>query len=147
MTVAMTPDDDNGFLQAFRGRFHNVLRWEQLERLWGVLRNNAQAGWYIYAVGEPPPREPASDELFTTFLIEIDQYPARAQRRTNTDAGLPFGPAIVTFRVASLDRVARRAGRQPSRPGGVLYEGLVSLTVAGPSGELIELVAPASPSQ
>ena len=73
MTVAMTPDDDNGFLRAFRGRFHNLLRWEQLERLWGVLRNDAQAGWYIYAVGEPPPREPASDELFTTFLTEIDQ--------------------------------------------------------------------------
>lgn len=73
MTVTMNNDTDNGFIEAFRGRFHNVLRWEQLERLWEILRNDADGGWYIYAVGEAPPEEVASDELFRNFLSEIEQ--------------------------------------------------------------------------
>jgi hypothetical protein len=68
----MNDDTGNRFLDAFRGRFHNVLRWEQLEDLWATLRRDA-AGWYIYAVGEAPPGEPASDELFISFLSEIEQ--------------------------------------------------------------------------
>ena len=67
-------NDDTGirFIEAFRGRFHNVLRWHQFEDLWEILRRDA-AGWYVYAVGEAPPVEPASDELFTTFLTEIEE--------------------------------------------------------------------------
>jgi hypothetical protein len=61
------------FVEAFRGRFHNVLRWEQLDRLWEILRRDAGNGWYIYAVGERPPAEPASADLLGTFLHEIDQ--------------------------------------------------------------------------
>ena len=61
------------FGTAFKGSFSGVLRWEQLERLWEVLRNDADDGWYIYAVGEVPPQETVSDELFRTFLSEIEQ--------------------------------------------------------------------------
>jgi hypothetical protein len=68
----MNDDTVNPFIEAFRGRFHNVLRWEQLEDLWETLRRDA-AGWYIYAIGEAPPVEPASDELFNNFLSEIEQ--------------------------------------------------------------------------
>ena len=39
------------FREAFRGRFENVLRWEQLDALWEVLCADAGNGWYIYAVG------------------------------------------------------------------------------------------------
>lgn len=49
------------------------MRWEQLGQLWQVLRDDAEGGWYVYAVGEQPPAEPASGELLKTFLSEIDQ--------------------------------------------------------------------------
>ena len=61
------------FRQAFKGRFESILRWEQLEVFWEVLRQDAAAGWYIYAVGEPPPLQPASTELLRTFLSEIER--------------------------------------------------------------------------
>jgi hypothetical protein len=60
------------FTAAFRGRFRNVLRWEQLDQLWEVLRHDAENGWYLYATGESPPQEPASGEMLRTFLAEID---------------------------------------------------------------------------
>lgn len=59
------------FLVAFDGRFHNVLRWEQLDELWEKLHHAADSDWYIYVIGEPPPVEPASAELLRTFLAEI----------------------------------------------------------------------------
>lgn len=59
------------FATAFRGRFRNVLRWEQLDTLWELLHEDAGNGWYIYATGETPPVEPASGEMLRTFLSEI----------------------------------------------------------------------------
>ena len=61
------------FRQAFRGRFESILRWEQLEGLWEALRQDADGGWYIYAIGETPPSQAVSGELLKTFLSEIDQ--------------------------------------------------------------------------
>lgn len=61
------------FREAFRGRFESVLRWEQLDMIWEVLRRDAASGWYIYAVGESPPLQPASADRVRTFLTEIEQ--------------------------------------------------------------------------
>jgi hypothetical protein len=60
------------FRQAFRGRFESVLRWEQLDAFWEVMHQDVASNWYIYAVGEPPPSQPASAELVQTFLSEIE---------------------------------------------------------------------------
>ena len=79
------------FRQAFKGRFESVLRWapcnelgdpsrhyesvlrwEQLDNFWDVLRHDAAGDWFIYAVGEPPPQQPASADLVRTFLSEIE---------------------------------------------------------------------------
>jgi hypothetical protein len=62
----------DSYRQAFRGRFENVLRWEQLDALWDTLAGDADAGWYIYAIGDPPPAAPASGETVRRFLAEID---------------------------------------------------------------------------
>ena len=59
------------FRAAFKGRFENVLRWQQMDALWDVLEMDADAQWYIYAVGEQPPTEPATAERFRQFLSEI----------------------------------------------------------------------------
>ncbi len=61
------------YMVAFKGRFENMLRWEQLDELWDVLREDAAGGWHIYAVGETPPSQAASSERLKTFLSEIDQ--------------------------------------------------------------------------
>jgi hypothetical protein len=69
----MSEQVTESFRQAFRGRFEGVLRWEQLDIFWEVLRQDAAGDWYIYAVGEPPPQQPASAELLRTFLTEIGE--------------------------------------------------------------------------
>ena len=68
----MNEQASNPYLQAFKGSFAGVLRWPQLDALWDALRQRADAGWYIYAVGEEPPTMPASAEQVQTFIDEID---------------------------------------------------------------------------
>ena len=69
----MTEQLSGSFRSAFKGRFENVLRWEQLDSLWEVLHQDADGGWHIYAVGEPPPQVPADAALLKSFLEEIGQ--------------------------------------------------------------------------
>ncbi|WP_208321308.1 hypothetical protein [Thiohalophilus thiocyanatoxydans] len=60
------------YLEEFRGSFTSMLRWPQLEQLWQTLREQEKA-WYIYAVGEPPPEQPANARELDTFITEIDK--------------------------------------------------------------------------
>jgi hypothetical protein len=60
------------YLDAFRGRFTSMMRWHHLDDFWNTLRNQAENGWYIYAVGETPPEETASKEHVLKFIDEID---------------------------------------------------------------------------
>lgn len=60
------------YLQAFRGGFSGILRWQQLDALWEALRRDTDGGWYVYAVGEPPPVSPSSPEELGRFIAEID---------------------------------------------------------------------------
>ena len=69
----MTMETTDSFQVAFKGRFENVLRWEQLDALWTVVREDAAGDWFIYAVGEAPPQQAASETLLKSFLEEIDQ--------------------------------------------------------------------------
>ena len=61
-----TPQD--AFLAAFRGGFTAALRWPQLDALWERLRERADAGWYLYALGETPPTTPATDDQVLAFI-------------------------------------------------------------------------------
>jgi len=61
------------YLSAFRGSFTSALRWHQLDALWERLRERADAGWYIYAVGEAPPGEPSDAARVRAFIAEIDK--------------------------------------------------------------------------
>jgi hypothetical protein len=60
------------YLEKFRGEFHGVLRWPQLDSLWQVLRNT-KSQWYVYAVGESPAVEPLTQDQLENFIEEIDQ--------------------------------------------------------------------------
>ena len=61
------------FVEQFRGSFVSMLRWPQLDTLWENLRENADAGWYAYAVCESPPETPLGAEQINTFLTEIHE--------------------------------------------------------------------------
>ena len=80
--LVMTEPSADPFRSAFKGRFENVLRWEQLDILWKVLKQDADGGWHIYAVGEAPPYQPADAALITSFLVDIEQYYARNMMKT-----------------------------------------------------------------
>ncbi len=60
------------FLRAFHGYLTNLLRWEQLDGLWQQLKAAPDATLYLYAVGEPPPTQPASAEQVHRFIDELD---------------------------------------------------------------------------
>ena len=60
------------YLDAFRGRFTSMMRWHHLDDFWNTLREQAANDWYIYAVGEAPPEEAASEGHVLKFIDEID---------------------------------------------------------------------------
>jgi len=66
-------DSEPSYLRAFRGSFTAALRWHQLEALWDRVRAGSGDGWYLYAVGEEPPDEPADAVRVETFVTEIDR--------------------------------------------------------------------------
>ncbi|MBT2968812.1 MAG: hypothetical protein B6D72_12005 [gamma proteobacterium symbiont of Ctena orbiculata] len=66
-------NDQNDYLQAFNGSFTSTLRWHQLDALWQTLKQDADAGWYIYAIGEPPPTSSADAGMVLKFIDGIDQ--------------------------------------------------------------------------
>lgn len=67
------PSDNSEFLQRYRGYFRNLLKWEDLDAFWEQLRGHADKGWYIYAVGEAPPAQPADAEQLNHFIEQLDQ--------------------------------------------------------------------------
>lgn len=60
------------FLRAFHGTFTSALRWSDLDALWLRLRADAKAGWYLYAIGEPPPESTADAAMVERFIDAID---------------------------------------------------------------------------
>jgi len=66
-------EDIDPFLRAFRGSFTSTLRWHQLDALWERVLEGAGDGWYLYAIGEEPPREPADAGQVLRFVEEIDR--------------------------------------------------------------------------
>ncbi len=65
--------NSNTFHQAFRGNFSSLLSWQQLDEFWNVVRHNAGAGWYLYAIGTPAPTQPASAADVVKFIAEVDK--------------------------------------------------------------------------
>jgi hypothetical protein len=68
----MTSSSTEGYIEVFRGRFSGILRWPELDALWARLRSLNDGTWYVYAIGEPPPREPVSPGQLARFVEEID---------------------------------------------------------------------------
>jgi len=60
------------FYKAFRGNFSSLLSWQQLDEFWNVVRQRADAGWYIYAIGTPVPAQPVTPGAVAKFITEVD---------------------------------------------------------------------------
>ena len=60
----------SNFQSLYRGRLWSLLSWEQLNAFW--QRIDPAAGWYVYAVGESVPTEPATAEAVSAFITSID---------------------------------------------------------------------------
>ncbi len=84
----MNPEvDQSPFVRAFRGTFKGVLRWEQLDALWARVRREPQ-GWYLYAIGEPPPSRVSDAAELLRFIDEIDAL--LRQEHTHSYCGIVY---------------------------------------------------------
>lgn len=63
-----TASNEGEFAQSVRGRFSGILKWEDLDRLWEVLRRRNDGGWYLYETERPPPENPLKPAELSEFL-------------------------------------------------------------------------------
>lgn len=68
--VAVT---ESAFDTAFRGRFTSLLTWNQLDEFWNTLLTGVDDGWYLYAVGMPPPQAPRPRVDVVKFIDAVDR--------------------------------------------------------------------------
>ncbi len=111
------------YRKAFLGSFTSALRWHQLDALWHQLRLQADAGWYIYMPGEPPPQEPVDAPALLGFIDEID---ALLRREHDEDyCGIvysdnPQQPAFIKIYDPNNLGVSCGCSDNPPLPGWVL---------------------------
>ena len=74
------------------------------------------------------------------FLVELDEYPAKASPRPVRAGSLPPGPAMVSFGVTELDDFKLNWRAPPARIAEFPYNGQEAAVVVGPAGEWVELV-------
>jgi hypothetical protein len=69
-TPAQSAAQPSEFDRLFDGTLYSLLSWQQLSDFWARL--DPAAGWYLYALGEERPNEPADAEHVAAFTREID---------------------------------------------------------------------------
>lgn len=67
---ALAQTELSAFEQQYNGLLYSVMHWDQLTRFWDKI--DANAGWYIYAVGQDVPLAPSPAEKVRQFTREID---------------------------------------------------------------------------
>ncbi len=63
--------DTDEFDRYYNGTLYSVMRWDQLTAFW--QRVDAEAGWYLYAVGQQVPQAPAAADQVQRFMRELDE--------------------------------------------------------------------------
>lgn len=62
--------DCSDFERKYNGLLYSVMHWDQLSEFW--KRVDAEAGWYLYAVGQEVPIAPTPADKVRLFMQEID---------------------------------------------------------------------------
>ncbi len=65
-------ENNADYLQKYNGRLVALRHWDDLAAFWETLLADADDGWYVYGVGEPPPTQPVAKEKLVEFVREID---------------------------------------------------------------------------
>jgi len=109
------------FRQACAGRLWSLMSWEQLAAFW--QRIDAAAGWYLYAVGEPPPSAPADAARVVEFLRRIDELLRRDHREDY--CGIVYADDITRPRLVKIydpNNLGSSCGssRHPPLPGWIM---------------------------
>lgn len=65
--------ESHTFHKAFHGNFTTLLRWQQLDEFWNVVRHNAGVGWYLNAIGTPIPVHQCSAENVVSLIAKVDK--------------------------------------------------------------------------
>ncbi len=63
--------DIDEFDRYYNGLLYSVMRWDQLTAFWQKV--DAEAGWYLYAVGQDVPVEPSAADKVQRFMHELDE--------------------------------------------------------------------------
>lgn len=63
--------DSGEFERYYNGLLYSVMRWDQLTAFWQKL--DAEAGWYLYAVGHEVPQTPSPADKVRQFTRELDE--------------------------------------------------------------------------
>ena len=70
MNAPLPQFSNDAFRRALGGTLYGIMRWDQLSVFWGKV--DASGGWYVYAVGETVPAEPADAQHVQKFIADID---------------------------------------------------------------------------
>ena len=63
--------DPSEFDRYYSGLLYSVMRWDQLSEFWKKV--DAEAGWYLYAVGHDVPQTPSPADKVQQFMRELDE--------------------------------------------------------------------------
>ncbi len=63
--------DTSEFDRYYSGLLYSVMRWDQLSEFWKKV--DAEAGWYLYAVGHDVPQTPSPADKVQQFMRELDE--------------------------------------------------------------------------
>lgn len=58
------------FDRIYNGMLYSLMSWAQLDTFWAAI--DPAANWYLYAVGQDIPLQPANADAVRAFLREID---------------------------------------------------------------------------
>ncbi len=61
------------FLQKYRCFLGGVMKWHDLTNLWARIREQQDANWYIYAIGDTVPDSTATSDQLLKFIDSIDE--------------------------------------------------------------------------
>lgn len=64
---------EEDYLSAFKGNFSSTMRWHDLDAFWQTLKLYADDQWYIYAIGEEPPKATVKKEHLLSFVDKVDE--------------------------------------------------------------------------